>query len=80
MLIGLSIEDNQLNFVRKAKSAKEAWDNLKNHHEKSTLTSKVQLMKKICSLKYDESSKIENHIEEMITLFDKLEALGEKII
>lgn len=47
--IGLLVEDSQLGFIRKATSAKEAWDNLKAYHEKATLSNKVQLMRKNCN-------------------------------
>ena len=43
VIIGLSIEDNQLMLIKKARSAHEAWDILRNHHEKDTLGSSVRL-------------------------------------
>ena len=49
--IGLLVEDNQLNLIRKLTTAKETWDALKKYHEKSTLSNKVNLLKKLCGLK-----------------------------
>lgn len=41
-LIGLMVEDNQLEYVKKAKNAKDAWCNLVSYHEiKGSLSSKV---------------------------------------
>lgn len=50
-MIGLLVEDSQLIHIRKAETAKQVWDSLKNYHEKSTLTSKVYLLRQICNLK-----------------------------
>uniref|UniRef100_A0A1Y1LUY5 CCHC-type domain-containing protein n=1 Tax=Photinus pyralis TaxID=7054 RepID=A0A1Y1LUY5_PHOPY len=75
--IGLSVKDDQLTHIWKAKSAVEAWSNLKEYHEKSTLSNKVHLMRLICSLKMDEGSSAIDHINRMQELFIKLSDIGE---
>lgn len=77
--IGLLVCDNQLNYVRKATSARNAWDNLKNYHEKSTLSNKVTLMRAICNLKLEENGNVVSHVNAMTELFEKLGALGDRI-
>lgn len=77
ILIGLSVEDNQLLLIRKAKSAKESWNILKAHHEKNTLGSSVQIMRKICGMKFSMENTMADHIANMKILFEKLEAVGE---
>lgn len=77
--ICLLVEDSQLMHIRKATTAKEAWDSLKEYHEKSTLTSKVYLLRQICNLKLSETGNMEQHIATMQELVDKLTALGEEI-
>lgn len=77
-IIGLSVEDSQLFLIKKAKSAREAWEILKSHHEKDTLGSSVRLMRKICGLRFSNEGDITKHIMEMKLLFEKLEALGEQ--
>ena len=42
--IGLLVEDNQLNLIRAATTAKESWTFLKNCHEKATMTNKIVLI------------------------------------
>lgn len=74
--IGLCVEDDQLRHIRKESEASKMWLNLKNYHEKGTLSNKVQLMRKICSLRLVESGNMENHITEMTTLFEHLEAVS----
>jgi len=47
--IGLLLEDGHLHLVRKQQTDKGMWTILKNYHEKSTLSNKVNLLKKLCS-------------------------------
>lgn len=68
--IGLLIEDTQLVHIRKSTTAKEVWESLKNYHEKSTLTSKVYLLRQICNLKLSETGNMEEHVitmQELVT-------------
>lgn len=78
-LISLLVSDNQLNHVRNATTALAAWTNLKNYHEKASLSNKVRLMREICSLKLAEGGDAEVHVNTMTELFEKLAALGEKL-
>ena len=77
VIIGLSVEDNQLMLIKKAKSAHESWIILRNYHEKDTLGSSVRIMKQICRMKYSPDTTITDHIMNMKLLFEKLEAVGE---
>ena len=51
-IIGLLIDDNQHGLIRNSTTAREAWLSLQNHHRKSTLTSKVSLLKRDCYAKF----------------------------
>lgn len=75
--IELLVEDNQLNHIRNKTTAKQWWDALKEHHEKSTLSNKVILMRKICDAKMEEDGDMEAHIDVLTGLFQRLVALGE---
>lgn len=77
--IGLMVEDNQLGHVKKAKNAKEAWNNIVEYHEKGTLSSKVYLLRKICDTKLRPSGNMEEHILEILKLVEQLEAMGESL-
>ena len=77
--LGLFVEDAQIIHVRKKTTAKEVWDSLKNYHEKSTLTSKIYLLRQICELKLSEGGDMEDHIVKMENLVDNLTALGEEL-
>lgn len=77
-LIGLSIENNQLVHIRNKNSALEVWNSLREAHSKDTLTNRVSLYKQIALLKMKNGDKIEQHIDLMTELFQRLEDLGEE--
>lgn len=77
--IGLCLEDSQFSLVKSAKDAKEFWELLKNYHEKSTMTSRVSLLKKLCSLNLSECGDVENHLLEVEELFDRLAIAGQEL-
>ena len=47
--IGLLLEDSQLHLVRKEITARATWNALKQYHEKSTLSNKASLLRKLCA-------------------------------
>lgn len=79
-LIGLTVEDDQLVHIRKATTAIQAWNNLKEYHQKSTLSNQVHLMRMICSIKIEVGSSAVEHINKMQDLFMKLNDIGEEAL
>lgn len=77
--IGLLLEDSQLHLVRKETTAKATWSALKQYHEKSTLSNKVSLLKRLCTLKLTEGGNMETHLTQMDDLIDQLSSLGETL-
>ena len=77
--IGLLVEDNQLLHMQGATTAREAWKKLKEHHQKATLSSTIFLYKRIFRLLLPEGGDVENHVSELLTLTNKLAALGEEL-
>lgn len=77
-VIGLLLEDNQLIHVRKLLTAREYWLALQNQHEKSSLSNKVILLKKLCRIQFSGES-MEDHICEMLNIVDRLSGLGENL-
>ena len=78
--IGLLVEDNQLQHIRNAKGARDAWDALKGYHQKVTLTSKVLLLKRLCRTVLKETCDMEKHITTMAGYFEKLAALDQELL
>lgn len=77
-IIGLNVDNSQLVHIRNKETAQDVWNALKSAHEKDTLTNKVSLYKKIAMLKMKEDGKAEEHLNELINLFQKLEDLGQE--
>ena len=77
--IGLLLEDNQLHLVRKETTAKGMWTSLQRYHEKSTLSNKVSLLRRICNLKLSEGGNMERHLIQMQDLIDQLASLRETL-
>ena len=77
--IGPLVEDNQLLHMQGATTAREAWEKLKEHHQKATLSSTIFLNKRIFRLLLPEGGDVENHVSELLTLTNKLAALGEEL-
>lgn len=61
---GLLVKDSQVVHKQNVKTAKKVRENLTKYYEKSTLTSKVFLLKKLCSLA--ENGNIEEHLTSML--------------
>lgn len=78
-LIILNVEDSQLALVKDAKSAVDVWERLKKYHEKATVTSRVSLLKKLCSFNYEEGADMEKHLFAIEELFDRLSCAGQKL-
>ena len=78
-IIGLTVDDSQLSFLRNATSAHESCSNLVNFYEKGSLLSKVILLKKLYKITFDESLSVQQHIINVVSLIDRLSAMGENI-
>lgn len=76
-LIGLNVEDTQLIYIRNAKSAKEAWKNLKEIHENDSVTCIVTLFRQLYSTRMEEGQDLQNHIDHLSSLFMKITDMGE---
>lgn len=77
-LIGLSIENNQLVHIRGKNTALEVWNSLKEAHLKDTLTNRISLYKQIALLKFKQGDKMEQHVDLLTELFQRLSDLGEE--
>lgn len=75
--IGLTVEDSQLVHIRDKTTAQETWNALKEIHEKCTLTNRISIYKRIALTRMQENQNIEDHLNTMIGLFQKLSALGD---
>lgn len=77
--IGLLVEDNQLIHIRSQTTAAGVWKALKDYHEKSTLCTKVFLLKRLCRSQLSESGNMEEHLDAMLDVVNRLSGLGEDL-
>lgn len=75
--IGLALGNDQLLHVMTAKTAYDMWEALKSYHERGSLTNKVYVFRKLCSLKLEEGGNMAEHLMEVAELVQRLVALGE---
>lgn len=74
-----TVEDSQLQHVRSCKTTKEAWGSLKEFHEKDSPGSRVRILRTIMNQRIDENGDIEQHVNKLNELFQKLLAHGDEI-
>lgn len=77
--IALTIADCQIQHIRNCKTAKEAWNALENIHQQDTPGSRVRILRNIMSQRATDDDNIEEHINRVNELFQKLFALGEEL-
>ena len=77
--IGLLIEDSQLVHLRGLNSAKAFWDKLKTIHTRSSFTAKILVLKQLCRKTLNEGDSMEDHLESIFHLVDKLAGYGEEL-
>jgi hypothetical protein len=78
-IINLCIEDSQIIHVKNETTAAGTWQKLKSVHERSNLSSKLYLLRKLYSIKMPEHGDMIAHINHMMDLVEKLKAIGENI-
>lgn len=76
--IVLSVSDGQVAHIRNAKSAKEAWELLKEYHLKGSMSSQVYLLKKLYKAELEKNGDMKKHLEHMFSWFDELSEIGHK--
>lgn len=75
--IGLALDNDQLCHVMSATTANEMWESLKGYHERGSLTNKIYVFRKLCSLKLEEGGNMAEHLMAVAELVHRLVALGE---
>lgn len=78
--IGLFIEDNQIIHVKSKTTAKLMWTALEEYHQKSTLSNKVRLLRRLCRMLLPEGGNMHTHLNAMDECMDNLVTLGEPIV
>lgn len=79
-LIAICVENSQITHVKSHKSAKEVWNALKKFHQRSTMSSKTRLLKKLfkAELKTGDHD-MEKHLQTLQEWIDELNDLDYKL-
>lgn len=77
--IGLFLDESQFKLVKNAESARGMWNALQQHHEKATMSTVVHYLNQLCSANMAENGNMEEHLNSMEDLFDKLIAAGQNL-
>ncbi|XP_065094777.1 uncharacterized protein LOC135715427 [Ochlerotatus camptorhynchus] len=67
-LIGLSIDDGQTCYVMHAATAREMWLSLKNYHARSSLVTKINVLRKLFRMYLPEDGNMADHLAQITQL------------
>lgn len=74
--IGLLCEDDQLEYIEGTSTAKEAWEALKTQHQKSSLSTTVNLLRTIFGSRLQEGGDVEKHVNSILEATKRLAICG----
>lgn len=74
--IALCVDPSQYTLIKDCTTARAVWEALKSYHEKSTTTSQLSLLIRLCDSKLQEGGDAEKHLLEMDSLFERLQNAG----
>lgn len=75
----LSVSNSQVIHIKNAKTAKEAWEALKEEHKKSGAGSKHRILKNIFQTTMKKGDSMRDHINVMMNYFDELTEMGSPL-
>ena len=75
----LAVETSQLYLITSCETANEAWNVLKKHFERETLSNKLFLKKRYFRTEMKEGTRMEVHLKDMKELTDRLAAIGAPV-
>lgn len=77
--LGLCVEESQFGLIKGKATAKEMWESLQEYHEKHSVSSRVLLLKKLCSKNLQENGDMEAHLQDIEVMFDRLQGADLKL-
>lgn len=74
-----SLDDNQLPFIKRTDSPKEAWDALSKHHLKASFSSRMRLVRKLYHEVLPKNGDMEDHLSKLMSYYNQLCEMGHTI-
>lgn len=70
--IALMVDDSQVILIERAVSARDAWNLLKEHHQQSTMSFKVRVLKRLFKMKLPIGGDMHVHLDTMFSMIKEL--------
>lgn len=77
--IALLVGANQRRLIQKCTTAKQTWEALVSHHQKSSITSVLAMLRRVINMQYTEGDDLERHLIEMENLFERIANAGYEL-
>ena len=77
--IVLAVEPSLLYLLGDPKDPAEVWQKLADQFEKKSWANKLSLRRKLYSLKLKENESVQNHVKNMIEIFESLSVVGHVV-
>lgn len=74
--IALAVENNQLCYVIKCTSGREAWLKLKSVHIQTSLTAQIRIMRNLFMTRLTDDVTMQQHMQKVFDLFNQLSEAG----
>lgn len=78
-LIGLSIDDSQTCHVLHAATARDMWLSLKNYHARSSLATKIHVLRKLFRMHLADDGNMAEHLSQITQLANRLSNMGNPL-
>ena len=78
-IIVLSIEPSLLYLIGDPENPVAVWDKLANQFQKKTWANKLELRRKLYSLRLKEGESVQSHVKVMIEIFEALAVIGDPV-
>lgn len=78
-MIGLALEDCQLSHIMDAASANDMWEKLKGYHERGSLSNKIHVLRRLCSMQLTEGGNMSEHLVAATEMVHRLARMGESL-
>lgn len=78
-LICLMVDDDQLFLVRNANTGMDAWNALRDYHQRNTVANRIRAMKKLFKTEMPPGGSMQQHLQTMSDLIAELHEMGAPI-
>lgn len=78
-IISMSVEDNQIVYFKTCKDGREAWNVLKDIHQKDDSAAQIRIMKKLFKVNLEVGGSMRDHFNKIVDMIDQLQEMDVKM-